>query len=236
MSVVQPGPGEVCRAESAFTSLLIGAGSPACPQRHRSCPRDRAAFNETLVDPVPAIMPSPHFAVQQFSRDRPARHDHPPEVPRPGPGRSCAAPRKFGSDAVLLLDHAGASRAQNEIMACSRWQADPVSPPLQRHSRVKLDAGAAGRFLTSALTTSHTSSENHGRRLHQARASVTIAIHISWDRNILGQNGTRWYIRMSCHLAENRKFALIAPTDRIRVEHRKQTWQESLAGILGRNP
>jgi hypothetical protein len=62
-------------------------------------------FNVTLVDPVPAIMPPQHDAVQQLSGDRPARDNDPPEVPGPGPGGPVPLSHDIGVCAIVRRGH-----------------------------------------------------------------------------------------------------------------------------------
>jgi hypothetical protein len=70
-------------------------------------------FDVTLVDPVPAIMPPQHDAVQQLSGDRPARDNDSPEVPGPGPGRPVPVSHIVGVGAVARRGHVGELHAKN---------------------------------------------------------------------------------------------------------------------------
>jgi hypothetical protein len=62
-------------------------------------------LNVTLVDPVPAIVPPQHDAVQQLSGDRPARDNDPPEVPGSGPGRPLPLSHDIGVGAIVRRRH-----------------------------------------------------------------------------------------------------------------------------------
>ena len=49
--------------------------------------RRSAIFDEFLVDPAPAVVPSPHLPEHQPTGDRSPRNENSPEVPNLGPGR-----------------------------------------------------------------------------------------------------------------------------------------------------
>jgi hypothetical protein len=77
----------------------------------RSC--RLVGFNVTLVDPVPAIMPPQHDAVQQLSGDRPARDNGPPEVPGSGPGRPFPLSHDIGVGAIMRRRHVPETHAKS---------------------------------------------------------------------------------------------------------------------------
>ena len=121
--------------------------------RSRNGPRSGrlGGFNVTLVDPVPAIVPPQHDAVQQLSGDRPARDNNPPEVPGPGPGRPFPLSHDIGVRAIVRRGHVRETHAKSRPAPDRRTRSR--SAVCRRQSRPSRTAKSSKRVLAWRTST-----------------------------------------------------------------------------------
>jgi hypothetical protein len=134
-------------------------------------------FNVTLVNPVPAIMPPQHDAVQQLSGDRPARDNGPPEVPGSGPGRPFPLSHNIGVGAIMRRGHVRETHAKSRPAPDRRTRSR--SPVCRRQSRPSRTAKSSKRFLAWRTSTKRTK-----------RAPSPSQFHRHWARRSSRLDGT----------------------------------------------